>query len=58
MTISQSELPDKFCAYLHIEKNASPLTVTNYRKDIKSFADFCSSVLTETSNGSRLVLWI
>lgn len=40
MTISQSELPDKFCAYLHIEKNASPLTVTNYQKDIKSFADF------------------
>ena len=40
MTISQSDLPDKFCAYLHIEKNASPLTVTNYKKDIDAFAEF------------------
>lgn len=40
MAILQSDVTEKFCAYLHIEKNASPLTVTNYRKDINAFAEF------------------
>lgn len=40
MVISENTLPDKFCTYLHIEKNASPLTIINYKKDIKAFSDF------------------
>lgn len=40
MLISENILPDKFCSYLHIEKNASPLTISNYQKDIRVFSDF------------------
>ncbi len=40
MAISGSALPEKFFAYLNIEKNSSPLTVSNYQKDINCFAAF------------------
>lgn len=46
MVISQNTLPDKFCTYMHIEKNSSALTVSNYLKDIKAFSGF----LTERYN--------
>lgn len=31
---------DKFVRYLEIEKNSSPHTITNYKVDLNSFADF------------------
>lgn len=36
----KDELVEKFLTYLHVEKNSSDLTVTNYRKDLRAFKEF------------------
>lgn len=38
----KDELVEKFLSYLHVEKNSSDLTVTNYRKDLCAFKEFWS----------------
>lgn len=45
MSSEQSNYPEKFLTYLEVEKSCSELTVTNYRKDIRAFADFLTERL-------------
>lgn len=40
MSTTATQYPDRFLTYLTVEKNCSPLTVSNYGKDLKAFADF------------------
>ena len=40
MDARQLELAEGFLRYLEVEKNSSPLTVANYRKDINNFVEF------------------
>ncbi|HOV78749.1 MAG TPA: tyrosine recombinase XerC [Bacillota bacterium] len=41
---------DSFLVYLKVEKNASPLTVENYQKDLFSGLDYFSSVLKKNDH--------
>ena len=40
MTTTFEQYPERFLSYLTVEKSCSELTVTNYRKDLASFAVF------------------
>lgn len=40
MVSTLSNYPEKFLTYIAVEKNNSELTVSNYRRDLQSFADF------------------
>ena len=40
MTTTFEQYPERFLNYLTVEKACSELTVTNYRKDLQSFAAF------------------
>ena len=40
MTTTFEQYPERFLSYLTVEKACSELTVTNYRKDLTSFAAF------------------
>lgn len=40
MSTVAAQYPERFLTYLTVEKNCSPLTVSNYSKDLKAFADF------------------
>ena len=40
MLDAEQKLAERFFNYLEVEKNSSPLTVTNYQKDMRAFDNF------------------
>lgn len=51
MSTAVNQYPERFLTYLTVEKNCSPLTVSNYRKDLTAFADFWEQ------RQKRVLLW-
>lgn len=43
MKTEEQKLSERFFNYLEVEKNSSPLTITNYKKDMRAFDEFLVS---------------
>lgn len=51
-------LINKFLKYLEIEKNASPHTISNYKRDITYFMDFCEGSDIKNIKANKIRSWL